>query len=68
MERCRWNQAKGPQLLATRSSGGAGRPSRDCRAGIQEKKMSLSGSKTHTLWYADGGREAKKEIVDQYSP
>jgi hypothetical protein len=26
--------------------------------------MSLSGSKTHPLWYADVGRKAKKEIVD----
>jgi hypothetical protein len=25
--------------------------------------MSLSGSKTHPLWYAHVGREAKKEIV-----
>lgn len=25
--------------------------------------MSLSGSKTHRLWYADAGRKAKKEIV-----
>ena len=25
--------------------------------------MSLSGSKTHPLWYADVGREAKKETV-----
>ena len=27
--------------------------------------MSLSGSQTHLSWYADVGREAKKEIVDE---
>ena len=54
---------KGRRLLATGPSGGAERPSRDCRAGIQEKKTSLSGSKTHPWGYADVGREAKKEIV-----
>jgi hypothetical protein len=27
---------------------------------VKEKKTSLSGSKTHPLWYADVGREAKK--------
>jgi hypothetical protein len=30
---------------------------------VQEKEMSLSGSKAHPLWYVDLGREAKKEIV-----
>ncbi len=34
------------------------------RAGIQEKKMSLSGSETHRLWYSDLDREAKKETAD----
>jgi len=32
---------------------------------VKEKKTSLSGSKTHPLWYADVGREAKKEIVNE---
>jgi hypothetical protein len=27
--------------------------------------MSLGGSQTHLSWYADVGREAKKEIVDE---
>ena len=31
--------------------------------GIQEKRIRFSGSKTHPLWYADVGREAKKGIV-----
>jgi hypothetical protein len=30
---------------------------------VQEKGMSLSGSKTHPLWYVDVGRKAKKETV-----
>jgi hypothetical protein len=30
---------------------------------MQDKKMSLSGFKTHPLWYADASRKAKKEIV-----
>ncbi len=33
--------------------------------GIQEKKLSLGGSKAHPLWYADLGREANKETVCQ---
>ena len=32
-------------------------------AGIQEKRMSFSGSRTQRLWYADAGRQAKKELV-----
>ena len=50
-------------MLATASSGGAGRPSRDCGAGTQEKKVRFNGSKSHRLWYAAVGRKAKKEIV-----
>jgi len=41
-------------------------PFRECRAGIEKKKMSLSGSKTHPFWYADVGLEAKKEIVVEH--
>ena len=32
--------------------------------GIQEKKVSFSGSGTNRLWYADARRKARKEIVD----
>jgi len=53
-------------VAASGFSGGAGRPSRDCRAGIQEKRTSPTGSKTHPLLYADVVREAKKEIVVEY--
>ena len=41
--------------------------SRTTLSGLQGRhsgeKRSLSGSKTHALWYADDGREAKKETV-----
>jgi len=44
------------------SSVGAGPASQGRHSG---EKMSLSGSQTHLSWYADVGREAKKEIVDE---
>jgi len=30
---------------------------------MQDRKMNLGGSKTHPLWYANVGREAKEETV-----
>ena len=56
------------RLLTTGSSGGAGRPSRNCRTFIQEKIVGFTSSKTHPLWYAAVGREAKKGIVVEDLP